>query len=523
MSAFDSFLSEMDDQIPDGLPVIQCNDRDLGDITSDALAALVAANDPPKLFRHGTTLTRLQDQGDGVVALEAMSRAAVRGHIARAANWRRVTQRNGNRDVVAAPPPLEVVEDLMSLPAWPRLPRLDRLVTFPTVAPNGQLQTSSGYHAASHLWYQPGRGFAMPDVPERPSTEQVGDARRLICEDLLGDFPFVTPSDAANAVALLMLPVVRDLIDGPTPLHLIEAPSPGTGKGLLSQVLLGLAHGRSISGMSETGDAEEWRKRLTSLFISGRPVVLIDNVRIPLDSAPLAAALTLDSWEDRLLGANRVAHIPIRVVWVATGNNPIMSSEIARRTIRIRLDANQAQPWLRSTFRYPELRSWAADHHGELTAAVLTLVMAWIDAGRPNGQERLGSYEQWSHAVGGMLDVAGIPGFLGNLAAFYEASDQETRSLSNFVTRWWEIHEGARVGVSQLMPVANMLDPPLDLGQGSDRSRQSTLGRLLSNMRDRCIGEYRVVNVGQRSGAAQWKLEHSTAGRQDDSPDDVHE
>jgi hypothetical protein len=37
-----------------------------------------------------------------------------------------------------------------------------------------------------------------------------------------------------------------------------------------------------------------------------------------------------------------------RAVWMMTGNNLRLSADIARRTVRVRLDAKMAQPWTRS-------------------------------------------------------------------------------------------------------------------------------------------------------------------------------
>ena len=42
-----------------------------------------------------------------------------------------------------------------------------------------------------------------------------------------------------------------------------------------------------------------------------------------------------------------MARLPIRCVWIATGNNPEFSNEMARRLVRIRLDANVERPWQR--------------------------------------------------------------------------------------------------------------------------------------------------------------------------------
>ena len=110
-----------------------------------------------------------------------------------------------------------------------------------------------------------------------------------------------------------------------------------------------------------------------------------------------------------------------------TGNNPTLSSEIARRTVRIRLDAKRDRPWLRDRFRHPDLRQWVSAHRHELVAAALTLVRTWIatDKPDPTGSSALGMFESWSRVTGGILQVAGVPGFLSNLSDFYESTDTE--------------------------------------------------------------------------------------------------
>ena len=56
--------------------------------------------------------------------------------------------------------------------------------------------------------------------------------------------------------------------------------------------------------------------------------------------------------------------------------------------------------------------------------AALTLARNWFSEGRPQWSGRpLGSYEEWSRLVGGILEAADIPGFLGNKS---EARDRST-------------------------------------------------------------------------------------------------
>ena len=117
--------------------------------------------------------------------------------------------------------------------------------------------------------------------------------------------------------------------------------------------------------------------------------------------------------------------MPIRCVWIATGNNPEFSNEMARRLVRIRLDAHLERPWQRAEFRHPDLNTWVRANRARLVAACLTLCQAWIAAGRPRGSKTIGSYENWAGVIGGILETAGIPGFLGNLEEMMAASDAE--------------------------------------------------------------------------------------------------
>src|SRR5215470_13321176 len=126
-------------------------------------------------------------------------------------------------------------------------------------------------------------------------------------------------------------------------------------------VLSNAAIGRNLDKMTEGRDEDEWRKRITAKIATGPSVILIDNLRRRLDSAAVSAAITATTWEDRRLGHTEMISFPVTCAWVATGNNPSVSSEIARRTVRIRLDAKVDRPWRRSReYRHPELLDWAA-------------------------------------------------------------------------------------------------------------------------------------------------------------------
>lgn len=487
--------------------------QELPTLAEEAWLALQAANTPPTLFRHGGLPARIETDDDGAPLVRTVTETRLRHALARAAKWYLPRRRDGETLRVPALPPLALVRDMLARPDLP-LPPLTRLIEAPTFAPDGTLTLTPGYHPASRTYYAPAPGFRVPAIPERPTEAEIVQARQLLLEELLGDFPFVGDAERAHAVALLLLPFVRDLMDGATPLHLIEKPTPGTGASLLADVLTFPALGRPLSTLTEGREEEEWRKRVTAKLRGGPAVIGIDNLRRRLESSALSGAITATVWEDRIMGVSDMARVPVRCAWVATGNNPALSAEIARRTIRIRLDAKVDRPWLRDGFRHP-LPAWGQAHRGELVAAALTLGRAWLAAGRPAGGRVLGMFEGWATTLGGLLERAGIPGFLGNLEDLYEQSDVEGSAWRVLIGRWWDVHHDQEVGVSALWSLVNPDDgDPLDLalGDGSERAQKTRFGKLLAGIRDRQFDGFRVVKAGTWKRAQLWRLVSVQAG-----------
>ena len=393
---------------------------------------------------------------------------------------------NAKGELVPAPPPTAVVKSVLATPD-PGLPVLVGIVNTPVFGRNGTLLTAPGYHPDARLLYVPAPGFDVPPIPARPTPADVAAARALICDELLGDFPFVSPAERAHAVALLLLGFLRGMVDGPTPLHLIEKPSPGTGATLMVDAIATILTGAGASVMTEGRDDDEWRKRVTAKLRQVPTILLIDNLRLKLDSSAVAAALTAPFWEDRILGQSEMARLPIRCLWIATGNNPEFSNEMARRLVRIRLDANVERPWQRSGFRHPDLMTWVRANRARLVAACLTLCQAWIAEGRPRGTRTIGSYENWAQVLGGVLEVAGIDGFLGNLDEMMAgAPTARARRGAASSRAWWDRFGTAAVGTGDLY----RRGPPLravaaDIRRHGSGARRPAFGICDRQMRDR--------------------------------------
>jgi hypothetical protein len=207
-------------------------------------------------------------------------------------------------------------------------------------------------------------------------------------------------------ISLVMRPVIDDSI----PIALLDAPAAGTGKGLLANAIVMIASGRRAGTMVEAENEAEWRKKITSALMTGRIFHLIDNVERPLQDASLSSLLTTPEWNDRLLGTNTQIsiHGAALGIWCATGNNITLDGDMPRRCYHIRIDAKRANPFLRAPeeFKHPRLLKWVDQERPALLSALLTVCRAWFTRGRPTkGAPTLGSYEEWTEAIWGVLSL----------------------------------------------------------------------------------------------------------------------
>jgi hypothetical protein len=441
-----------------GLPSIIVTNRFLREKTADTIAAVEQANNPPRIFERSGNIARIAHDEFGAPYIETLTESACRGFLERAACYVRV---NDKGEMIPLPaPPLDIVRDFMSLPNR-NLPALLGVTEVPVLRSDGSIVTQPGYDEASRLYYQPAVGLTMPAVPDNPSQEQLKTAITLLQEPIT-DFPFDSEASRTSALAVLVTPVYRPMIAGLVPLCLIDKPQPGTGAGLLSDVIAIIATGRPAVMMAPPKSDEECEKRLGSILLHGQAVVTIDNMEGYLYFPSLAMLLTADTFLTRILGQSKMVRLPNRCTYIVTGNNVRLGGDMPRRCYLSRMDAREARPWMRDpkSFKYQHLIQWVKENRGELLAAILTMAQAWIAAGKPvpSGLPTLGSFEDWENTVGGVLTHAGFTDFLGNLDFMYSTSDVETPQWENFFAAWQENLGEDAVTTAQVVEGINEYD-----------------------------------------------------------------
>lgn len=459
------------------------------------------------------------DPGSGISQVIPATKEAIRLRISEKARFYRLSEKGA---LLGTIPPAHMPEGILADIDAP-WPVIEHLTTAPLMTLTGRFQTVEGYDPDTRTYYAPTPGLEIPPVPDRPTPT---DARAKAIELMtpFEDFPLVAAADRANFLAMLLQPFGRLLFTGNAPMAAVVAPTPGTGKSLLVEAGGSIFAGR-VPGMSEGRDEDEWRKRLTAAVCRGSTVLFIDNVSRRLDAAPLAAMITMSIWEDRVLGESRIVSLPVPSLIVVTGNNLTFSNEIARRVMVINLDAREERPYLRTGFRIPNLIEYVRQNRGRLIGAALTILRAWVVAGRPSGAYHLGSFESWASTMGGILDVAGVRGFLGNQQEVFERGDTEGRQWRAFVTHWWQTFGMTEKTAGQLYDACKDTDVLAGIvnGDGTDRTLSIRLGKALMRVRDRVFVGKRITYCGEgRTGSALWRLSTDpTPSRITETPSDT--
>ncbi len=474
---------------------IVVNGTRLQDQTGIALDALADVNDPPFIFNRARQLVRVAYDTDKSPAIAPLNENGVRGILERCAEFIRLPKGGKEKPVS---PPIEVVRDLMSLPEWSTIPPIAGITECPIIrGRDGAIIAKQGYDAATRLYFAPPEGFKLPNIPEKPTDEDVKVSVEKL-QEIFIDFPFVVtkgkdskgkeidiPASQTNTIATLIALVIRPMIKGKIPLALIDKPQAGTGASLIAECITLIATGRSVGVKPAPENDAEWRKMITATLTQGRMVCIVDNVESKLHAPSLAAILTSEKWEDRILGRSEMISLPHRLVWIATGNNVQLGGDLPRRCYWIRMDAASARPWQREvTFKHPDLLKWVEGERGRIIAAILTITRAWILAGRPGPAgdlPKMGSFEEWRNTIGGILQFCHVPGFLANMEEMYHAADADTPQWEAFFAGWYEKWGEGSVTVAE---ITQTLREDSDLEQKTLDATHTLLGLLPDALSD---------------------------------------
>jgi len=510
----------------DGPPEITLS-ADVQGMVDQAEAALSA--DPGIFKRHGGLVQIVRDDVDlpflkrpkGAPRAAELVKATIVERLATCARWRKSGKKGG-----FTRPPAYIAETLMARSQWPHLRHLEGIIESPVLRPNGSVLQSPGYDPSTGLWLE-GSGLSV-SIPDNPTRDDAKAALETLLEPA-ADFPFEKEEHKSAYVAAVLTYFARHAFAGQLPLILIEANTPGSGKGLLADTIATICTGRSMARMANTLDDDEMRKRLLAIALAGDTQVLIDNIRGPLGTPSLDMALTAGELRDRVLGETRMVSAHLDALFFGTGNNVELHGDTPRRTLHIRLESPLERPEERTGFKHPDLLGWIRARRGALVAAALTSLRAFCLAGRPGSRARpWGSFEPWQRLVCHAVSWLGMPDPERTREALQASTASDKNQVVTVLEAWRRVDPTGQ-GLTTSAFLAKIREPfpagrndvfadvrasIVDLcpGRTGGLPDAKQLGTLLKRFRRRVVGGRTVDNRPGRGGSAIWFVSSAQRG-----------
>jgi hypothetical protein len=426
---------------------------------------------PVRLTRHPLT---------GRIAFEELDKLDLWSELNKRVTFvRQSDQGDGTRQAV----PRDVADHVYAQ-AYAELPQSPEIIYTPLFTADGSLVVTPGYKHELNL-IMANTKFHV-DVPENPTAADVEEAVRFLKEEVLVDFPFLDydlqgverrePSEA-NAIAMLITPFMRRMIKGCTPVFFVAKPVAGTGGTLLGKLPMLIFDGVESAPMRYSQNEEEMQKALLAAIIETRSHLFFDDVK-EFNNRSLLQSITAQEIGGRLLGLSRNVSRPNIFNWIGTGNNPHVGSEMERRICWIRMNARVANIQDR-VYHHDDFPGFIVENRSLIVSHILTLIQYWIDTGCQTFEERKrASFEDWSRKVGGVLQAAGIDGFLDNRRS--AGADMDETAIAQFVKEWLKKFTFDRVMPSKLFEHALALEMDIIEGNNDDQKKQRFPKRLHS-------------------------------------------
>jgi len=459
--------------------------------------------------RGGLIVTVITDPGTNETRLQDISQQALVRALAGAAMWERYDKRS--EDWVRSDPPARHAAVLFDSTSYPHLPVLNGLARQPYLRPDGSLMMSAGYDPATGMFgVFDVRQFSVLDTPTRTQAE----AALALLKSLLVEFSFASESDLAAAlVAMLTASIRPSLIHAPM-IH-VRAHMVGSGKSYLCELITAFATPQRGTPTTFPADDEECRKMLLAELLRAPAVVEFDNLTGDLLAhKSLCTVLTSEFMSGRILGVSKTATVSTRALFLSSGNNVGPVQDMTRRCISIRLAPDCETPAARS-FTRPDLVREVLRERGRYVSAALTIIRAWIIAGRPKITcKSLAGYGDWS-------DLCRQPLLWLNCAdptvSVFEAmsEDPDRETLGRLLTGWQSVFGKTPAMVRDAVKQSSLyhdehveLQEVLrDIADERGEINRRKLGWWIRRHAGRIVDGRRFVRASGNRSAEAWQVE----------------
>jgi len=443
-----------------------------------------ALRDAPGIHQRGGVLVEVTHEADkpkqcladdGGARYRVITPPALMVQLSRLATYQKFDERK--RQWVDRVPPENVVNGVLAAARFPGIPVATGVVSCPVLRADGTVAHEPGYDGETGLYLDLDGGY--------PPLMPVEEARELLC-DVFCDFPFATLAHRSGAIANIVTLVARHAFPGPAPCFVYDAPRPRVGKGLATDTVTMVAHGRRASRYDFPNGKDEMRKFITSVALSGVPYVLFDNVKVKFGGATLENALTANRWSDRILGVNKHVEIPLNLVWMATINNAVVTADMVGRCVHIRFETDCERPDTRTGFKYPDLLGYVMENRRRLVMAAVSIPAHFLKANPTVSLSGWGGFEGWSKLVRASLVWSGLPD--PDTRETLAQAEDDTALLRQLMDAWEELGGPATVAEAIKAVDADKAPKLKAVLAGLSYNRNEELGKVLRDYRGWVVG-----------------------------------
>ena len=459
--------------------------------------------------RGGLIVTVVTDPGTGETRVQEISLPGLVRALAGAATWQRFDARS--HDWINTDPPARHAAVLFDSTSYRHLPVLRGLTRQPYLRPDGSLMTAAGDDPSTGMFgVFDAREYSIPESPTRAEAE----AALALLKDLLTEFSFAGETDLAAALAAMLTAAVRPSL-AHAPMFHARAHMVGSGKSYLCEVITAFATPQRGTPTTFPGDDEECRKLLLAELLRAPAVIEFDNLTGDLVAhKSLCTALTSEHLSGRILGVSKTATVSTRALFLSSGNNVGPVQDMTRRCVTIHLDPGCEVPAARS-FRRPDLVRDVLRERGRYVSAALTIVRAWIVAGRPRTAcKSLAGYGDWSDLCRQPLLWLGLADPTESVfEAMAEDPDRET--LDRLLTAWQAIFGRTPAMVRDAIRQASAFNDEHvelrevlhDIADERGEMNRRRLGRWIKRHAGRIVEGRRFVRASGNRSAEAWQIE----------------
>jgi len=379
------------------------------------------------------------------------------------------------------------------------------------------------YDPATGLLYIPNGKFSA--VPDRPTQQDAKQASKKLLA-LIKDFPFKEGHAVAWLAAFLTI-IGRFLVDGPVPMFMLEANTSGAGKTLLADLLAIIATGREMTRTGYYHDPIEMDKQIVATALAGDPVVLFDNIENggSIGNSSLDRALTGRTYRGRILGKSGMTpDLDLICVFICTGNNLTLCGDVPRRIVPCRLESTMERPEERADFTIKDLKGHALEHRGELVVAALTILKAFIQAGKPDQNLTPMDFPAWTTNIRNAVKWAtGKDPAIGRKDL--TASDPDRQNCLALVEGWYEVQTDLKVkamtSTELIKAVKDSPDKKFEIirnvfsdlwpkTKAGELPSSGSIGMKVQSIRDKPFGDKRFKLAGESKRAKLWTVQTVT-------------